>query len=65
MRWLKFWNLATRREVAIFELPGKAISMAFTSDSNSFVIKTPSLIHVWRAPALEEIQTEAKPVLAN
>jgi WD40 repeat protein len=55
-RWLKFWNLATRREVAIFELPGKAISMAFTPDGNSFVIQTPNLVHVWRAHELEQIQ---------
>ncbi|MEO8425793.1 MAG: WD40 repeat domain-containing serine/threonine-protein kinase [Verrucomicrobiota bacterium] len=64
-RSLKFWNLATRREVAVFELPGMPIFLSFTPDGNTFVIQTPGLIHIWRAPALEEIQTEAKPVLAK
>jgi WD40 repeat protein len=62
---LKFWNLATRREVAMFELLGMPISMAFTPDGNTFVIQTPGLINVRRAPALQEIQTEIKPVLTK
>jgi len=60
-RSLKFWNLATRREVAVFDLPGMPISMAFTPDGNAFVIQTPSLIHVWRAPTLEDIQIDGRP----
>jgi WD40 repeat protein len=58
-RSLKLWNLATRREVAVFDLMGMPSFMAFTQDGNAFVVKTPTQIHVWRAPRLEEIHVDA------
>jgi WD40 repeat protein len=57
-RWLKFWNLATRREVAIFEFSSKAISISFTPDGKTFVIKTANQIHVWHGSMLEEVSSE-------
>ena len=63
-RWLKLWNLTTRREVAIFELPEKTIPLAFTPDESDFAAETANLIHVWHAPTLVEIAAEKTPVVA-
>jgi WD40 repeat protein len=59
-RWLKLWNLATRGEVATFDVPSMVIAMAFTADGNSLVAQSRTQLHIWRAPSTQEIKSELR-----
>jgi serine/threonine protein kinase/WD40 repeat protein len=54
-RSLKFWNLATRRELAAFDFPGMLTALAFTPDGNNLVAGTDGLFYIWRALPLSQI----------
>jgi WD40 repeat protein len=64
-RWLKLWNLATRREVAVFQLPGKVLATGFRPDGNWLVIQTPGLVQAWHAPSLDSIQIKLESASAQ
>jgi WD40 repeat protein len=59
-RSLKFWNLATRRELAAFELPGMTKAIAFTPDGNNLVAETGGTLCAWRAPSGADIEADQR-----
>src|SRR5262249_49933890 len=55
-RWVRLWNVATRREMFAVELPRMAFYVAFTPDGTGLLTaEMGGITRLWRAPALEEI----------
>jgi DNA-binding beta-propeller fold protein YncE len=61
-RTLRFWNVATRREVASIQLDSSPYSFAFSPDGQILMANAgDSALRCWRAPSLAEIDAaEAK-----
>jgi eukaryotic-like serine/threonine-protein kinase len=54
-QWVKFWNLATRREVASYQQPARVLLTAFSTDGSTLLTSDGAghFIQIWRAPALD------------
>ncbi len=61
-RTLRFWNVATRREVASILLDSSPYCIAFSPDGRILMANAgDSALRCWRAPSLAEIEAaEAK-----
>jgi WD40 repeat protein len=53
-QWVKFWNLATRREVASYQQPARVLLTTFSTDGSTLLTSDGAgrFIQIWRAPAL-------------
>lgn len=52
-QWVKFWNLATRREVASYQQPARVLLTTFSTDGSTLLTSDGAghFTQIWRAPS--------------